>query len=372
MTIDEQALIAEPVAHVPAAERTTPTPITISRRAAIVGLIALVVGAVLLFRAAPSVPLVAIGGLALALVLSFPVRALSRIMPRALAITLTMLVLIGLIAVALVILVPILIDQFSSLIQSIPAIAGWLNDVAQQLLRPLVERNLIPNSPEELATPLETLLDRVQALGERLLMSAADIITSVFAVAVRIFGIVFVAVYLLVDVDRIKATYLSLAPQHYRHDALELWNAFGVSLSRYLAGLAFTLTIQGVLSTTALWVLGVPYALVLGAWVSVTALIPYLGAWLGAIPAVIVAAFQSPTTAVLTAGAYLVIQQLDSNFLTPRIQGQAVRVHPILVLLAVLGGGELLGPLGAIIAVPTLAVLRVFFDFFRVRLRVQS
>ena len=118
------------------------------------------------------------------------------------------------------------------------------------------------------------------------------------------------------------------------------------------------------------------YAILLGVWVSVTAIIPYLGAFLGGIPAVLVALvfgssiFESyTTTAILTVVAYVLIQQLEGNFLTPRIQGQALHVHPIVVLLAVIAGGELAGLAGIIFAVPALAVFRVLFDFFRVRLR---
>ena len=165
-------------------------------------------------------------------------------------------------------------------------------------------------------------------------------------------------------------------PLDQRRDARELWDAFGFSLSRYLGGLLFVVVVQGVLATLALQILGVPYAILLGVWVSITAIIPYLGPFLGAIPAIIVAltfgssTFESnTTTAVLTVIAYILIQQFEGNFLTPRVQGQALHVHPIFVLLAVVGGGQLAGLAGIIFAVPTLAILRVFFDFFRARLR---
>jgi predicted PurR-regulated permease PerM len=171
---------------------------------------------------------------------------------------------------------------------------------------------------------------------------------------------------------------LKASPTHYRHDARDLWEAFGESLSRYLGGLVFVVMIQGVLAATALYLLGVRYAILLGVWVSLTAIIPYLGAFLGGIPAVLVAlVFGSPvfesntTTAILTVVAYVLIQQLEGNFLTPRIQGQALHVHPIIVLLAVIAGGEIAGLAGIIFAVPTLAVFRVLFDFFRVRLRTN-
>ena len=118
----------------------------------------------------------------------------------------------------------------------------------------------------------------------------------------------------------------------------------------------------------SLFLLGVPYALVLGAWVSITAIVPYIGAWIGAVPALLVALTISPTTALWVALLFLAIQQFEGNFLTPKIQGDTLHVHPILVFLAVIVGGGLAGILGIIVAVPALAVLRVLFDFFRVRL----
>ncbi len=81
--------------------------------------------------------------------------------------------------------------------------------------------------------------------------------------------------------------------------------------------------------------------------------------------------FESPTIAVLTVIAFIAIQQLEGNLLTPRIQGRAVQVHPIIVLLAVIGGGQLAGLVGVLFAVPTLAVVKVFVDFLRLRVRAK-
>jgi predicted PurR-regulated permease PerM len=172
--------------------------------------------------------------------------------------------------------------------------------------------------------------------------------------------------------NKIKAAFLITAPRRYRRDASELWDAFAFTVSRYLSGLALDMVIQGVISAIGLFLLGVPYALLLGAWVSLTAVIPYLEAWLGAIPAVIVAFTVSPTVALLTALLYLLIQQLEGNFLQPKIQGSALNMPSILIFLAVIAGGEIAGLLGVIFAVPALAVLKVLFDFFRVRLQTED
>jgi predicted PurR-regulated permease PerM len=354
------------------------TPILISLRIWIGIVVAGFALFALLLYAAPTVPAVALGGVALAIVLSFPVRALSHIMPRGLAILLTVLAMLGLISLGFFFLVPLLIEQLSTLVRNTPRIANSANQLLLDVIDALNERQLVPGSdPEEFGRRLVTdLFDRAQNLTENLLRSILGFIPRAFNFGVTLFGILFVAIYLLVDVRKVKATFLRAVPAHYRHDARDLWEASGESLSRYLGGLVFVVMIQGVLAAAALYLLGVRYAILLGVWVSITAIIPYLGAFLGGIPAVIVAlAFGSPnfesstTTAILTIVAYVLIQQLEGNFLTPRIQGTALQVHPILVLLAVIAGGEVAGLAGVVFAVPTLAVFRVLFDFFRVRLR---
>jgi predicted PurR-regulated permease PerM len=359
-----------------------PTPIYVSARV-LAGIVALVVAAVALFLyAAPTVPVVALGGMALAIVLSFPVRALSHVMPRPLALLVTVVGLLGLITLALFYLVPLLIQQLRDLVVQVPIIANQANRLLLDLIDFLDERQLLPSSdPEEFGQRLvDDLFDRAQSLTENVLRGLVGFIPRAFGFGVALFGVLFVGVYLLADVRMVKAAYLRTAPRAYRRDARDLWNSFGESLSRYLGGLAAVVVIQGALAAFALYLLDVPYAILLGAWVSATAIIPYLGAFIGGIPAVIVAAvfedaspaIESTTTRViLVLVAYTLIQQFEGNFLTPRIQGNALHVHPILVLLAVIGGGELAGLAGIVFAVPAIAVLRVFFDFLRARLKTN-
>jgi predicted PurR-regulated permease PerM len=374
MKLDRWSVRAEKTGRRGMGRRTrTPTPIFVSPRVAVV---LSVVGAAALayvLYAAPSILVVALGGTALAVVLSFPVRALSHVMPRGPAILLTFLGLLGMVGLALGYLVPLLVQQMSRLIVRTPDIANSANRLLIDAIAFLDRRELVPGSdPEAFGRELVTdLFDRAQSVTENLLRDLIVFIPQVFNFGIILFAVLFVAAYLLVDVRKVKAAYLKAAPKRYRQDARDLWDAFGYSLSRYLGGLLFVAAVQGVLAGVALWILDVPFALLLGVWISITAIIPYLGAFLGAIPAVVLAFFQSPTTGVLAVVAYILIQQLEGNYLTPRIQGQVLHVHPILVLLAVIGGGQLAGLAGVIFAVPTLAVLRVFFDFFRARIRTS-
>jgi predicted PurR-regulated permease PerM len=352
---------------------SAPTPIRLSPRAWRVLLIASAVALLVLLWLAPSVLTLSIGGIALALVLSFPTGILSRIMPRGLAITISFLLTGALLVLLVVEVVPVLGDQLSALADAIPGIARGIGARVPSLLHRLAERGLLPAAPDQFVQGLQRdLLTMLKSAAGNLLGQVGGVVTGAVNTLVTIFGVVFIAAYLLADARSIHAGVLRAAPKRYRRDVQDLWNAFRYTLSRYLGGLLISLAIQGVLSAVALYFIGVPYAVLLGAWVSVTALIPYLGAWIGAVPAVLVALSESPTQALLTAALFLAIQQLEGNVLTPRIQGEAVKVHPVIIFLAVIAGGEIAGILGVVFAVPTLAVLRVLFDFFRARIRVPS
>ncbi|MGI8650882.1 MAG: AI-2E family transporter [Rubrobacter sp.] len=349
-----------------------PTPIWISpiTRTIIGSLIA----ALLLFIVwmVPDALIMLLGGITLALVLSFPVQLMSRFIPKGLAILFSFLLVIALLSLLVASIIPVLVEQFTSLVGAIPGFVNQANETLTNILVPLEERGIITQSPEEFLNDLgNDLINAAQSVAQSILGGTFGLLSGTISFAIAIFGVIFISAYLLVDTRRVKAAFILASPHGYRKDMRELWHSFGYSLSRYLAGLALSISVQGAISAIALAALGIPYALLLGLWVAFTAILPYIGAWLGAIPAVLIALAISPTQALLVALLFLAIQQLEGNFLTPRIQSQALGVHPIIVFLSVIVGAGLFGILGAIFAVPALAVIRVLFDFFRVRLRTR-
>lgn len=357
----------------PARKRTRATPIRISKRTRNVLLVAGAVALVFLMWLSPSVPFIVLGGVALALHISFPIRGLSRFMPRKWAVLTSFLILVGLLIVGIVVLVPIMIGQLVSFISNVPGYGSDIGQFVQAQLQPLYERGLLPSRPEDLMANLgQDLLNYAEGIAQQVLGGISSFISGTFNLLLILFGVFFVAVYLISNSRQVKHTYLRVWPKRYRPDARELWEAVDSSLSRYISGLTLVAFIQGALSAIGLFILGVPYALALGAWVAITSIIPYLGAYLGAIPAVVLALFVSPTTALLTVLLFVLIQTLEGNVLTPRIQGQTLQVPSVLIFLAVIAGGEIGGLIGAILAVPFVAMLRVLFDFFRARLRTTG
>jgi predicted PurR-regulated permease PerM len=350
-----------------------PTPILIDRRSrnVLVGVVLLAI--VLLCWFAPTLPRLVVAGAALALILSFPVRLLSRVLPRGIAITLAMLVLVVGAVLALVILVPIAVSQLDALVGDAPNIAARGELAIRGVLEAMAERGWLEETADATLEELRAEgVSRAQGIGQTVLQQALGALSGTLGVILTLVGIVFVAVYLLADSDRFKRGFIRAIPLVYRDDAEELWSDVGQSLSRYLGGLLVSIGFQGVAAAVALFVLGVPYSLLLGAWTAVAAIVPYVGSYIAGVPAIAAAFFVSPLTALLTAVVYFVINMIAGNLIAPKVQGDAIRVHPLLIFLAVIAGGEVGGLWGALLAVPALAVLRVVADFLDVRLVVAD
>jgi predicted PurR-regulated permease PerM len=348
------------------------TPIWISSRLQVT----LIAAALLLLGYAiwlvPGILAIVIGAVALALLLSFPVGWLSRVVPRWLALLLTLMGLLGSIALALAVLLPLLIEQLTDLIAAWPGIQDTLDHLLDTSLASLRARGLLPDESSELADRIrDGVSDRARLFASGLLRGLLSAASGALGFGVRLVAVVIIAIYLLLDVEKLRDALIDLAPTRYGGDVAALWGAFASSISRYLGGVVVVAGITGLASGVALWLLGVPYAILLGVWVAFTSLIPVFGTYLGVVPALPLALAESPTTAVLTILVYIVIQNVQDNLLTPRIQGEVARVHPVVVLLTVLWVGYAFGLVWSVLAVPALVIIRVLFDFFRVRLRVR-
>ena len=343
-----------------------PAPIYISTRlrAVLVGVLLAVL--LLICWRAPVAPAVFILGLLLALILSFPLRLVERVLPRGQAVA----VVVGG-AVLLVVLVAV--NVVPRLFEELPGYVATLDEYQERLAGapPPGVGPLPPGVALVVGGVLAALAAGARDEVRDLLGDALSAVSGVIGLLFYGFSLVMVTIYSLVDARRFEAAYLRAVPRRRRRDARALWRALGDTLTRILGASLISNTVQGLMAFTFLTLIGVPYALLLGAVMWVTAFIPYFGSWLGGIPAFLVALTVSPTAAVLTAAAYFTINITDGNVLTPRLQGGALRLHPLVVMLAVLAAGQLFGLLGVLLTLPLLAVLRVVGGFYAARLRTR-
>jgi predicted PurR-regulated permease PerM len=190
--------------------------------------------------------------------------------------------------------------------------------------------------------------------------------------------IVVVSIYMLLDFSRLAGFLDRRFPPHPGSEPLLVRMEHAVA--GYVKGQLLVSLIIGASAGLGMWVLGavglVPgadkYALLFGAWVAVMELIPYLGPWLGAIPAGIYAVVVHPISLVWVTILFLVIHQIEGHVVVPKVMGSALRLHPLLVIFGLLAGGEVYGLAGILVALPLLAAARAVYEYFSERVELEA
>jgi predicted PurR-regulated permease PerM len=189
--------------------------------------------------------------------------------------------------------------------------------------------------------------------------------------------IIVVSIYMVLDFPKFERRLDKRFPPHPGSEPLLL--RMERSLTSYVKGQALVSLIIGTTAGVGLWLLGelgwLPhgqrYALLFGAWVAITELLPYIGPWLGAIPPVLYALVVHPISALWVILLFLGIHQIEGHVVVPKVMGSALRLHPLLVIFGLLAGGEIYGLPGALVALPILAAGRAMWEFFSERLELE-
>ena len=189
--------------------------------------------------------------------------------------------------------------------------------------------------------------------------------------------VIVVSIYMLLDFSKLARFLDRRFPPHPGSEQLLVRMEHAVA--GYMKGQFLVSVIIGASAGLGMWVLGatglVPgadkYALLFGAWVAVMELIPYLGPWLGAIPAGIYAVVVHPLSLLWVTILFLIIHQVEGHVVVPKVMGSALRLHPLLVIFGLLAGGELYGLAGILVALPLLAAGRAVFEYFSERMELE-
>jgi predicted PurR-regulated permease PerM len=189
--------------------------------------------------------------------------------------------------------------------------------------------------------------------------------------------VIVVSIYMLLDFSKLGRALDRRFPPHPGSEPLLVRMEHAVA--GYVKGQLLVSLIIGASAGVGMWVLGVlglvpgadKYALLFGAWVAVMELIPYLGPWLGAIPAGIYAAVVHPISLLWVTALFLVIHQIEGHVVVPKVMGSALRLHPLLVIFGLLAGGEIYGLPGILVALPLLAAARAVYEYFSERVELE-
>jgi predicted PurR-regulated permease PerM len=239
-------------------------------------------------------------------------------------------------------------------------------------------------SPIPQTTQLDTgLEDELRAMVKDIMLSLESQVGGVFRVGgaviavflqsvFRFFLVLMIAAFILLDLNRIHAFARSLIPVSYRDDYDVIIAGIDRGLSGVIRGQLLICLVNGVLTWIGLLTFGVKYALILAMVAGVLSLIPIFGSILSTIPIVLVALVSGEQGIDVARGFFILlwiigIHFLEANFLNPKIIGDAAKIHPVLVIFALVVGEHAYGLTGALLAVPVASIVQVLFLYFRSR-----
>jgi predicted PurR-regulated permease PerM len=326
--------------------------------------------------------------LLIALLLNPLVRGLGRVwIPRGLAVALVYLAFAAAVALAILALATVVvqqtrhashrIDDYFTIVSGRPPATGAEHDLARlqhwfdthHLQRLQVEKQGKKFLDQIGAADVQKYTTKALTWAEGAGFAVVSLLFSTILVVV-------VSIYMLLDMHRLTESIDRRFPPRGRGGLVVRMEQ---AIASYVRGQLLLSAIIGVSSGLGLWVLGIVglmpnggrYALLFGAWAGVTELIPYVGPWLGGAPPVFYALVQHPLSALWVALLFLGIQQLEGHLVVPKVMGHSLRLHPLLVIFGLLAGGEIYGFPGILVSLPLLAAGRAAWEFFGERIELQ-
>ncbi len=314
-------------------------------------------------------PLVLAG--AIVFILNPFVSALNRHgVPRSVGAGIAYLAFFGIATLLVILAIPAVQDQADDFADRWPEVQDrietWIDDRAADLEGTPLEferEELIERFNTDTDIDIGESVNRVTEIGFQVLE-----ILLIFILA-PIF-----AFYLLVDLPHIRRVTEGLIPPAARHDVILVSRRVNHALGGFFRGQLVVALIVGIMSSIALWLIDLPFWLIIGMIAGFFNLIPLIGPWVGGVPAVIIAlTTRDPLTAVWAALALLIVQQIDNHFVSPLVMKRAVKLHPVVVMVVLLLGGSLFGFFGLLIAVPVTAAIKIIGGhLWRVRVLGQT
>jgi len=291
------------------------------------------------------------------------VKFINKKVPSTLSVLLVYFALICIVIGFLVLMVPVLKNQFYGLINNMPSIITAI----QNRVTNIQEMDILNLEKLAEVLDLEHLFIEIQDLFNRLVRyftaNISNIISQLANTVLSLVIVPFILFYLLKDGDKLGESIINLFKEEKRELARLVLTDIDQTLSAYIQGHGLVCLCVGLLCYIAFLILGLEYALLLAVIAGITEIIPYFGPWLGSIPAVIVGLFQSLGKAVLVVLVIIIVQQMESNLITPQVIGRKMKMHPLIIMFLILLAGRLAGLIGMILVVPFYAVSRVIVTY---------
>ncbi len=282
--------------------------------------------------------------------------------PRPVAAVVALVALIALILAGLALVLPTIREQAADLGRRLPDLylagVSWVRDVAANLgldIDEMLSQQAIEDWLNDPANQ-ETVQNLLLGFG-----AGAGLVIKGAVEAVAVLGLApILALYILIDLERFKANALDVTPPRHRPEFAFVSGQVATALGSFVRGQLLVAVIVGVASSIGMWLIDLPFWLIIGIIAGFLNLIPFLGPMVGGALAALVALLNGDVSqAIWAVLIFTAIQQVDNHVITPLVQRTRVNLSPLVIVLALIIGGSVAGLLGVLVAVPMTAAIRI-------------
>lgn len=290
---------------------------------------------------------------------------------RAIATVMVFLSFISLVVLFFVLLIPSFADQINEFIGSAPNVLNNIKNFGENLFDKL--NNIydydFTNIKEQLYGGLSNVVSGLTVtLPNKVISIASSIVSGGLNI---IFGL-FIAFYMLFDFNNVRKHLFNLLPKSIHADAITLTDRLNKTLKSYVQGTLLIMLLLFIFQSITLAIAGLSSPMLFGMFCAVTNVIPYIGPYIGGIPAIIVGFTISPVTGIFALLAVVIAQFLESYFLNPIVKSKTMKLHPVTIMIGLLIFGHFFGILGMVLATPIISCIKIIFNFFNEKYEIVN
>lgn len=258
---------------------------------------------------------------------------------------------------------PIILASIKDFTSSIPLLSDNIKNNVNYLIKFIEKSNWPDDIKNTLLYEINTLFINIYTnIFSSIKKVIINLLTNISYIIDIFLGII-ISYYFLLDSDKFRNLIISLAPLKWQGDFKTLWHSISKVLSNFVQGQILTSIIVGFLEFISLLILGIKYPLLLAIIGTLLNIIPYFGPLIGFIPAGIISLTHSSSKVIWVAIVFIIIQQLENIYISPKILENKLGLHPVMTIFLVILGGELFGIWGMIFFVPLYAIIQVLINF---------
>ena len=259
--------------------------------------------------------------------------------------------------------VPTLTNQFNEFVNIIPKITNSLKDYTNSICEFFAP--LLGGDVDNVKTGL---LNSISDIAKNISTGLPDKVFGIMTSIISGFGTLlmglFIGLYMLFDFDNVSRVLINFLPANWRDDARNLVDISNRTLVNYIQGIFLTTTLIWIENSIGFSIAGLKASILFALFSGITNVIPYVGPYIGGVPAVIVGFSQSITTGIIVLISLVVAQLLDNVIFTPLVQSKNLKLHPVTIIIALLVFGHFFGIVGMVVAVPLIATFKTIFHYF--------